>query len=142
MELSVEVAELFGPMHGFAEILASKIERRQAFVARMKDGGRLAGGMLIGGSWPSYWIRWLAVRPQHRNCGVGTALVHAAINKVSARAVISVDTFTQDVVEGHAARRLYERCGFVAGPIWKDHDVIRQRFARQPHGRSARQNQE
>lgn len=140
MELSVEVAELFGPMPGFAEILTRKIDQRQAFVARMKDGGRLSGGMLIGGSWPSYWIRWLAVRPQHRNCGVGTALVHAAINNIPARAVISVDTFTQDVADGHAARRLYERCGFVAGTIWKDHNVIRQRYARQPHGLSAWQN--
>ena len=74
------------------------------------------------------WIRWLAVRSRARGTGIGQYLVEAAIERLKGFDRISVDTFRAENIGGRAARRLYERVGFVAGPLVEVGGVPRQRY--------------
>ena len=72
----------------------------------------MSGGLLLGGTQPDNWIRWLAVRRSARGQGTGSALVSGVLDRCPAPCTISLATFGADNVEGRAARRLYERFGF------------------------------
>ncbi|WP_039974944.1 GNAT family N-acetyltransferase [Rhizobium sp. AP16] len=130
MMLSEDVVDLFGPMTDFAAVLTRKINRRQAFCARTAGRRSLIGGMLMGGSDDTFWIRWLAVSREHRRSGVGRALVERAIATAPLQSRLQVDTFIEGSVGGAAARRLYESTGFTPGEIWQKDGVVRQRYVR------------
>ncbi|NTH12100.1 GNAT family N-acetyltransferase [Agrobacterium rhizogenes] len=130
VELSEEVADLFGPMPGFTSILTRKINQKQAFCARIAGRKSLLGGMLMGGSGDTFWIRWLAVAHEFRRFGVGRALVERAIAFAPPQSTLQVDTFTEGNAGGAAARRLYENLGFTPGEVWQNEGAIRQRYVR------------
>lgn len=116
LEIVRQVEPLFGPMPMFDITIRNKIAHRDALCVH--DGsGAVIGGLLPGGAPPNNWIRWLAVRRSARGQGAGAALMDAALNRFVAPCTISLATFGADNVEGRAARRLYERCGFLAGEI-------------------------
>lgn len=109
--LAGEVEPLFGPMPRFEVTLAAKIAEGAALCVR--DGGVL-GGVLLGGTAPDHWIRWLAVRGSARGRGIGAVLLEAVLARCPAPSTISLATFGDDNPAGRPARRLYERHGFAA----------------------------
>ena len=131
LEIVAEVEPLFGPMPDFELTLLRKIEERAAFCVRSDDkdpSAPVLGGALLGGTPDHGWIRWLAVRSSARRRGVGRSLVEAAIEQMASAGTISLDTFREDNLAGRPARRLYQRTGFVAGPLVGPQDMPRQRF--------------
>jgi GNAT superfamily N-acetyltransferase len=130
-EIVREVEPLFGPMPDFEAMLIRKIDQAAALCIRSHGAGDAAcvlGGLLLGSSPPQGWIRWLAVRSRARGTGIGQCLVEAAIERLKGFDRISVDTFRAENIGGRAARRLYERVGFVAGPLVEVGGVPRQRY--------------
>lgn len=118
LQLAAEAEYLFGPMvnePGFLRALSKNIQRRTAFCVRVGDAGPgapLPGGLLFSAHPPQYRIGWLAVSSQHRNQGIGSALVEHALSLVEPPAEVIVITFGEDNPAGRPARRLYERFGF------------------------------
>jgi GNAT superfamily N-acetyltransferase len=113
LELVREVEPLFGPMPMFDLTVRNKIKHGDSLCVRAESGD-VIGGLLLGGSAPDYWIRWLAVRRSARKQGAGSALMDAALDRFTAPCTISLSTFGADNVEGRAARRLYQRFRFSA----------------------------
>lgn len=134
LRLAEEVVPLFGPMPSFDDVLIRKIARRQAYCARTDAGdGCFLGGVIIGGSGREYAIRWLAVSSNFRRLGIGKRLVEAAISTTPPESTVHVDTFVAGRPGAGAARQLYESCGFIPGDIWREGEVVRQRYVRRPY---------
>ncbi len=110
LDLVTEVEGLFGPMPTFEDHLCRAIGRGTAIV--VVDHDLVAGGALLSAEGRSHRIQWLAVRQSRRERGVGAALVASALRRWP-DGDVDVVTFTADVAAGAAARRLYERFGFV-----------------------------
>jgi len=111
LTLAREVEPLFGPMPMFDVTLRNAIARGAAFCVRDKQG-QVLGGVLLGGTAPENWIRWLAVRRPARGQGIGGALLGGVLRLWPPPCTVSLATFGADNPEGRAARRLYERHGF------------------------------
>ena len=107
-----EVEPLFGPMPMFDVTLRNAIARGSAFCERGE--GDVLGGVLLGGTAPDNWIRWLAVRREARKRGIGAALLDEVLRLWPGPCTISLATFGADNPDGRAARRLYARHGFEA----------------------------
>ena len=114
--LARTVEPLFGPMPMFDVTLRNNIARRSASCVRDASGA-VAGGILLGGGAPDNWIRWLAVTAAARGQGIGSALLRHVLDLWPAPCTISLATFGADNREGLAARRLYERHGFIPGEM-------------------------
>jgi GNAT superfamily N-acetyltransferase len=115
MALAREVEPLFGPMPKFDLTLKAKIAESAALCVR--GGDQVVGGVLLGGEPPDNWVRWLAVRSGERRKGAGGALLHAVLRRCPGPCSISLATFGAENPDGAAARRLYERFGFVPGKM-------------------------
>ena len=116
LDIAREVEPLFGAMPMFDVTLRNNIAHGSALCVQDKSGS-VIGGLLLGGTPPDNWIRWLAVRRPARGQGAGAALVADVLHRCPAPCTISLATFGADSVEGRPARRLYERFGFVAGEM-------------------------
>lgn len=86
--------------------------RSQVFVIRY--GGELQGFVVVGASGDTGYVQRLAVSGQHRNRGVGAALVGAAVSWTQKRAC--TQTVVNTEVGNLPALRLYEKIGFVSLP--------------------------
>lgn len=131
LEIVWEVEPLFGSMPGFEATLLRKIDQRAALCVRshkQRNSACVLGGLLLGGRVPHGWIRWLAVRSSARGIGIGQCLVKAAIERLTGFDRVSVDTFRDENTGGRAARRLYERLGFLAGALVEVEGAPRQRY--------------
>lgn len=117
--LAVEVEPLFGPMvgePGFHRALHKNIARGTAFCIRENNegpGSPLMGGLLFSPRPPIYTIGWLAVAEACRRRGIGSLLVKHAISLVKPPAEMVVVTFAEGTPGGTAARRFYEKLGFL-----------------------------
>lgn len=132
LEIVREVKPLFGPMSDFKTTLLRKIDQRAALCVRSGDLVVVLGGILLGGGTPYGWIRWLAVRSSARGIGIGQCLVEEAVKRLATSNTISVDTFREENMEGRPARRLYERLGFLPGPLVQIEGLPRQRYTLSP----------
>ena len=110
LALAKSVEPLFGPMPDIAGPIQRSISRGTALVAEDRDG-RLAGAALLSRDDQPHVIHWLAVRPDARRQGIGSALMKAIITRWNG-APVEVVTFGADVAGGEAARALYEAHGF------------------------------
>lgn len=108
--LAERVTHLFGPMPGIQSVIERGIVRGTALVTG--PAGSISAGMLLSRDDKPHHISWLAVAPEARGRGLGTALVHAAIARWPTDD-IDVITFGPDVAGGEPARRLYSSAGFV-----------------------------
>jgi ribosomal protein S18 acetylase RimI-like enzyme len=96
-------------------------------------GGRIAGWVKLTPATPLpsgdhvKLINGLAVDPEHQGAGVGRALIEAAVERAKVLGARKVSLR----VLGHndAARRLYERCGFVVEGILKEEFLLDGRYA-------------
>lgn len=114
LALAREVEPLFGPMAddaSFQAALKQAIKDENAFCLRLETDAPLAGGVVI--SPDTNEIEWLAVSGAHRGRGLGAALLEKALARLNPEKNIVVQTFDGSVPEGHAARALYARFGFV-----------------------------
>lgn len=109
IELAETVEHLFGPMPDLKTHIQRGTERGTALVV-VKDRS-VTGAMLLSGPNKPQYIRWLAVHPDYRGQGVGSALVKSAMAHWP-DGDIAVVTFPESCREGQAARRLYQRNGF------------------------------
>jgi ribosomal protein S18 acetylase RimI-like enzyme len=76
--------------------------------------GQLAGQVILRGNWNRYChIEDIAVDIHFRRCGVGRALMEAAIAWAKGRDLAGLSLETQN--NNVAACRFYERCGFRLG---------------------------
>jgi ribosomal protein S18 acetylase RimI-like enzyme len=115
----------FGAEDPYLELLrdvASRAEHAEVLVA-VDPGGTVLGGVTFVGSQGRYAdiagpdeaeFRMLAVAPEGRGRGVGTALVRECIDRSLALGRRRVVLSTQPMM--HAAHRMYERFGFVRVP--------------------------
>ncbi len=143
LDLAAEVEWFFGDMlgsAGFYHALLKNIARGTALCIREDDGP--AGAPLLGGllfsprraDWAEYRIGWLSVAERWRRRGVAQRLVEHTFTLVERPATLAVVTFGEAVEPGRAARRFYERLGFVAaeeappGPEGGARQVFRRHF--------------
>lgn len=95
----------------FADALRAT-SRSQVFVARHK--GVLQGFAVVGATGGTGYLQRLAVDADVQHSGVGSCLVASAVQWTSRRGCRHTVVNTE--VNNHAARRLYEKIGFVALP--------------------------
>lgn len=119
VKLAFEVEYLFGPMvddPSFIKALEKNINQGTAFCVRENNGlpgSNLLGGVLFSSSnAPCYKIGWLSVSSQSRGKGVATVLLNHILSQVQPPSEVSVITFGDDIPDGQAARRLYQKFGF------------------------------
>jgi GNAT superfamily N-acetyltransferase len=131
--LAEEVTPLFGPMIGFEAILERKVGQKQAFSARViSDPSIFVGGILLGGPTDCYWIRWLAITSEYRRAGIGKMVLETALESLTNKSAIYVDTFVNGMPGAEAAGLFYENNGFKPFGINMVDGVKRQRYKRQP----------
>ena len=102
-------------MPNFRSTLLRKIDQGAAICVRrceQRQGLELAGGALLGGMAPEYWIGWLAVRPIARNRGFGSALVGEALRRFQPPCRVNLETFREDNIEGLPVRGSIPDSGF------------------------------
>ncbi|RWX36006.1 GNAT family N-acetyltransferase [Rhizobium leguminosarum] len=133
LRLAEDVVPLFGPMPDFDAILVRKIAEQRTFSARTDIGSAgFIGGVLIGGSDLKHAIRWLAVSSEFRRLAVGKMLIEAALSSIPSDSTVHVDTFIAGSPGAEATKRLYKGCGFVPLEVWREGEVVRQRYMRPP----------
>lgn len=113
LKLAKEVEPLFGKMAGcnaFLQAIKETISKKSAFC--IIDNCNEIGG-IIAVDKSQNEIAWLAVHNKHRLKGYGRMLVKAALDSLDGARPVYVQTFSAGITEGAAARRLYEKFGFV-----------------------------
>lgn len=98
---------------------------RLSTLARHRGSGELAG-VCMAGIYPDSANRFatihqVSVAPEHRRRGLARAMMRRAIE----RAAFVSPVITLGVLAGNPARRLYERLGFAAGPVYSDYRYSR-----------------
>jgi GNAT superfamily N-acetyltransferase len=94
----------------FEDALRQCISNAAAF-CRVDEQERVEGIIAIDRDGNS--IEWLAVDEKARGKNVGHELVRTALENLDSTRDVVVQTFSGEVKEGAAARRLYESFGFV-----------------------------
>lgn len=94
----------------------------------VKEGEKIAGILLF--SRRLNMICCMAVAPEYRRRGIGTALVSSAMDQMDGSREISVTTFRQEDEKGIAPRALYTRFGFEPQELLTEYNYPLQRFVR------------
>jgi GNAT superfamily N-acetyltransferase len=122
-ELAREMEPLFGPMLNdpeFHAALERNIVRGTALCLRAHDGAASAplwGALLYSPKAPVAKLNWLGVTASQRRNGIGLHLFHAMREQLHASETLEVVTFGEDHPGGLAARRFYQKLGFVAADL-------------------------
>jgi len=119
---------------GLAEFLG-RINRPQNLILHAHLGGAIAGAAAIDGEILGSGVaqlRWFVVDQRVQGRGIGTALLDAALAQVDHLGIAETRLWTFKGLD--AARRLYEKAGFVlseerAGRQWGP-EVLEQQFVR------------
>jgi|HigsolmetaAR202D_1030399.scaffolds.fasta_scaffold00012_47 Acetyltransferases len=119
-ELAREMEPLFGPMLNdpqFHAALERNIARGTALCVRANDaaaGAPLWGALLYSPKSPIAKLNWLGVTASQRRTGIGLRLFQHMRKQLQTCETIEVVTFGEDHPDGLAARRFYQKLGFVA----------------------------
>lgn len=92
----------------------------------VKEGERMAGVLLF--SVKHNMICCMAVAPEYRRRGIGTALVKSALARLDRSRDITVCTFREGDEKGIAPRALYARFGFEPEELLVNNNYPEQRF--------------
>lgn len=92
----------------------------------VKINGRIAGVLLF--SVKHNMICCLAVSPMHRNKGIASALLSAALERLDKNRDITVTTFREGDEKGTAARALYKKFGFSEDKLVEEFGYPNQLF--------------
>lgn len=92
----------------------------------VKIDGRIAGVLLF--SVKHNMICCLAVSPMHRNKGIASALLSAALERLDKNKDIKVTTFREGDEKGTAARALYKKFGFSEDKLVEEFGYPNQLF--------------
>ena len=93
-------------------------------------GGKIAGVLLF--SVKRNMICCLAVHPDYRRQGIGTALLQKALDSLDSARPVTVTTFREEDEMGAAPRALYRRFGFRKGKLFEELGYPVQEFVLQP----------
>lgn len=74
----------------------------------------------------------LAVSPEYRQHGIGSALLEKALGELDGSREISVSTFREDDEKGTAPRALYKKFGFKEAELIEEFGYPNQRFVLYP----------
>ncbi|HJC23760.1 MAG TPA: GNAT family N-acetyltransferase [Candidatus Eisenbergiella merdavium] len=99
-------------------------------VKDIKDNEKIIGVLLF--STKHNMICCLAVHPDYRNRGVGSALLKEALGKLDRSKRIVVSTFREEDEKGKAPRALYKKFGFVEDELIEEFGYPNQRFILYP----------
>lgn len=126
MKLAIRVRENFPGFEeeSYRETVLRNMARGSALC--VKDEGEMAGVLLY--SKKHGCLSYLAVAPEKRKRGVGSALVEAMLSETEGD--IWVDTFRAGDPMGDAPRALYRKFGFEEGELTEDFGYPVQRFYR------------
>ncbi|MCC7540498.1 MAG: GNAT family N-acetyltransferase [Deltaproteobacteria bacterium] len=103
-----------------AFVAATVRGRGRVFAVRDSESAELIGMVILAAPSSRMWrvddereaeVHLLAVSQDHRESGVGRALIEAVVRAARAERYVRLVLWTQPTM--HAAQRLYERCGFV-----------------------------
>lgn len=93
-----------------------------------KEADELIGILLLSVKYNM--ICCMAVAPEHRRRGIGTALLESALACLDRNRDITVNTFREGDEKGHAPRALYKKFGFEPDELIMDNGYPEQRFVR------------
>lgn len=104
------------------------MDKKQALCT--KYGNDITGVILFSRS--RNMICCLAVSPEHRRQGIGSALLEKALDELDRSREISVSTFREDDEKGTAPRTLYKKFGFKEAEFIEEFGYPNQRFILYP----------
>ncbi|MEV5608414.1 GNAT family N-acetyltransferase [Streptomyces sp. NPDC052225] len=88
--------------------------------------GQLAGAVALRRAPDCYWFEHFLLAPEHQGRGIGTAVLDSLLERCDREGM----PVRLNVLQGSAARRLYERRGFVV----EDEDPVDVFMVRRPYG--------
>jgi len=130
MALAVRVKDNFPGFEeaSYRETVLRNMARGSALCVRID--GNMAGILLFSGK--HQCLSYMAVAPEYRRMGVGSALVAEMLRSTAGD--VRVDTFREGDPMGEAPRALYKRFGFIEGELLEDFGYPVQRFYRKRGG--------
>lgn len=111
-------------MEEYRQTVIKNIKRNTALC--MKYEGEVVGILLF--SYNSKCLSCMAVHPNHRRNGIGSALIEKMILLFENNMDISVTTFRKDDIKGIAPRQLYKKYGFEEDELVNEFDYPLQKF--------------
>lgn len=111
-KLALQAEPLFGKMVGekeFEDTIKKCIDEK-AIICH-DDGNEISGAVIVNRH--DNEIAWLVVDDQKRGLGIGEKLLIEAIRNLDINRNIYVQTFSSSEQSGIAAKKLYEKNGFV-----------------------------
>ena len=98
----------------YVEMLERSINQESALCVKYYD--KIVGVLLF--SVNNKCLSCMAVHPNHRKQGIGSALIEKMISLFPSDLDISVDTFQEGDPLGNASRAMYKKAGFVEGELF------------------------
>ena len=108
----------------YKKTLLKNINRKTAICARNQN--EIVGILLFSKN--SNCLSFMAVHPNFRRQGIGTALVERMLSEFHNNCEITVSTFRNDNPLGKAPRSLYEKFGFIEGGLITEFNYPLQKF--------------
>ncbi|MDE6764218.1 MAG: GNAT family N-acetyltransferase [Oscillospiraceae bacterium] len=104
------------------------MDKKQALC--IKHGNDIAGVILFSRN--RSMICCMAVAPEYRRQGIGSALLEKALGELDRSKEISVSTFREDDEKGIAPRALYKKFGFKEAELIEEFGYPNQRLVLYP----------
>lgn len=111
-------------MEEYRQTVIKNIKRNTAICMKYEAG--IVGILLF--SYNSKCLSCMAVHPNHRRNGIGTAMIEKMISLFPDNMNISVTTFRKDDIKGIAPRQLYKKYGFKEDELVTEFDYPLQKF--------------
>jgi ribosomal protein S18 acetylase RimI-like enzyme len=108
----------------YRQTVIKNIKRNTALCVKYE--GKIVGILLF--SYNSKCLSCMAVHPNHRRNGIGSAMIEKMISLFPNNVDISVTTFRKDDIKGIAPRQLYKKYGFEEDELVTEFDYPLQKF--------------
>lgn len=111
----------------YRKTLKTCIENQEAICTKLQ--GQIVGILLF--SVEHSTLAFMAVHPEFRKHGIGTAMIEYMVSLFPVGRAISVTTYRENDPQGMAARALYLKCGFEPSELVTEMDYPCQKFVLQ-----------